>query len=76
MPVRITTKPWGPILIQGDVELVDQDGNPLTPPPAKTPGTIKLCSCGHSANRPFCDGTHKTVPRPGEASDNLMPSGT
>ena len=62
--VKVITKVWGPILIQGDVELVDQEGNPLTPPPAKTPGTIKLCSCGYSAIRPFCDGTHKTVNRP------------
>jgi CDGSH-type Zn-finger protein len=62
--VRITAKAWGPILIEGQVELVDQDGNPLTPPPAKTPGQIKLCSCGHSGTRPFCDGTHKQVTRP------------
>ena len=62
--VRIVTKTWGPILIQGEVELVDQDGNVITPPPAKIPGTIKLCSCGHSSIRPFCDGHHKQVSPP------------
>ncbi|GIW30645.1 MAG: hypothetical protein KatS3mg071_0819 [Meiothermus sp.] len=22
---------------------------------------VSLCRCGHSANKPFCDGTHKSV---------------
>lgn len=55
--VRIVTKAWGPILIQGEVELVDQDGNVIIPPPAKTPGTIKLCSCGHSSIPPSATAT-------------------
>ena len=58
MTVRITVKRHGPILVSGEVELVDQDGNPLTPPPAKAPGTFKLCTCTQSATLPFCDGTH------------------
>lgn len=23
------------------------------------PGTYWYCTCGHSANQPFCDGSHK-----------------
>lgn len=23
------------------------------------PGTYYYCTCGHSANQPFCDGSHK-----------------
>ena len=26
----------------------------------KTAGTVALCRCGGSKNKPFCDGTHKT----------------
>jgi CDGSH-type Zn-finger protein len=55
---RIIIKLNGPILVQGDVELLDQDGNVLVPPPAKTPGTFKLCKCGRSGTKPFCDATH------------------
>lgn len=22
---------------------------------------VSLCRCGHSANKPYCDGTHKSV---------------
>ena len=58
---RITVRSPGPIRVQGDVELVDQDGNPSTPPPGKTPGTFKLCRCGHSGIQPFCDGIHKRI---------------
>ncbi len=25
------------------------------------PGTYYWCSCGHSSNQPFCDGTHNKV---------------
>ncbi len=28
----------------------------------ETPGTQRWCSCGHSANQPYCDGSHKKVP--------------
>lgn len=43
----------GPYLISGDVTLVDADGNVF-----KTDGPVALCRCGHSANKPFCDGEH------------------
>jgi len=28
---------------------------------------IALCRCGHSANKPFCDGAHKKAEFKGEA---------
>jgi CDGSH-type Zn-finger protein len=29
--------------------------------PAKGGDTIFLCRCGSSANKPYCDGTHKKI---------------
>ena len=47
----------GPYLVKGPVELKDGEGKPI---PAAEP-TVALCRCGHSANKPLCDGSHKKV---------------
>ncbi|MGE3076665.1 MAG: CDGSH iron-sulfur domain-containing protein [Dehalococcoidia bacterium] len=44
----------GPYVITGEVTVTDSEGNPFT-----TQETIVLCRCGHSANKPFCDGQHR-----------------
>jgi CDGSH-type Zn-finger protein len=47
----------GPYLVEGDeVTLVDWNG--ATYQVARRP--IALCRCGGSANKPFCDGSHRT----------------
>ena len=58
-PVTITLKPAGPIVIEGPVTIVNNAGDVVEPPPTKIPGQIKLCGCGFSKTRPFCDGSHK-----------------
>jgi CDGSH-type Zn-finger protein len=58
-PVTITWKPTGPYVIEGAVIVRDNEGSIVEPPPAKVPGQVKLCGCGQSKNRPFCDGSHK-----------------
>jgi CDGSH-type Zn-finger protein len=47
----------GPYEVSGAVDLIDYEGARYTleEPP------IYLCRCGRSANKPFCDGTHKKV---------------
>ena len=47
--------PNGPLLVRGDIGLVDSHGNPV----ARHRRTLALCRCGASAVKPFCDGTHK-----------------
>jgi CDGSH-type Zn-finger protein len=58
-PVTITLKPAGPILIDGPVVIRNNAGDIVEPPVSKVPGQVKLCGCGFSKNRPFCDGSHK-----------------
>jgi 3-phenylpropionate/trans-cinnamate dioxygenase ferredoxin subunit len=57
--VTITVRTNGPYKVQGPINLVDQDGNPI---PIKEGTTIvSLCRCGASVTKPFCDGTHSRI---------------
>ena len=70
----IMTRANGPYLVKGPVRLIDADGKEYT----LSSETIALCRCGHSANKPFCDGTHSRIGLPGEREGSLTtarPSG-
>ena len=56
-PITIRCRPDGPYVIEGPVRVVDQHGNEF-PLPTNKP-LVALCRCGHSGNKPFCDGSHK-----------------
>jgi CDGSH-type Zn-finger protein len=56
--VVIRVRPNGPLLVEGPFKLVDHLGNPF--PLASDKPAYALCRCGHSAKKPFCDGSHKT----------------
>ena len=45
----------GPIRLEGDFTIEDQNGNTFG---LAGRTVISLCRCGHSANKPFCDGSH------------------
>jgi CDGSH-type Zn-finger protein len=53
--VRIRPLENGPVEVSGVVLMVDPAGQAA--PPSESP--IYLCRCGQSADKPFCDGTHK-----------------
>jgi CDGSH-type Zn-finger protein len=55
MPVTVTPRNNGPIRIEGEFEIRDEQGN-LFGLAGRT--VISLCRCGHSGNKPFCDGSH------------------
>ena len=52
---KITVRNSGPIRIEGEFTIYDQDGKPFD---LAGRTTISLCRCGQSSNKPFCDGTH------------------
>jgi uncharacterized Fe-S cluster protein YjdI len=43
----------GPYIIKGGCVIRDHEGNNF-----EKSGTVALCRCGLSANKPFCDGSH------------------
>jgi CDGSH-type Zn-finger protein len=53
---RIIVSNNGPLRVQGDFEVVDQNGAPFN---VAGRTVVSFCRCGQSANKPFCDGAHK-----------------
>ena len=58
MPVKITVRANGPLLVEGESEVFDAAGNKVD---TAGKATIALCRCGSSSNKPFCDGNHNKV---------------
>jgi CDGSH-type Zn-finger protein len=56
LPEAIAVTDDGPLWVTGGVEVALADGESL-----ETRNRVTLCRCGASANKPLCDGSHKTV---------------
>jgi CDGSH-type Zn-finger protein/uncharacterized Fe-S cluster protein YjdI len=55
-PLRVTPAKDGPLLIEGNLELVTGTGRTVN-----RMSKVALCRCGHSSKKPYCDGTHRTI---------------
>ena len=55
---RITVNNNGSLKVDGDFEIVDAQGNVYG---LQGRTVVSLCRCGRSANKPFCDGSHKKI---------------
>jgi CDGSH-type Zn-finger protein len=55
---KITPRIRGPLVVEGEVELVDLRGNPVD---VSGRQRLMLCRCGVSKSKPFCDGSHHRV---------------
>ena len=56
--VVVLVRQNGPFRVYGPARLVDHEGNEFEIPEGEW---FSLCRCGHSARKPFCDSTHKTI---------------
>jgi CDGSH-type Zn-finger protein len=70
MATKITVKNNGSIRIEGEFELFDINGMKfnLNGRPA-----ISLCRCGHSKDKPFCDGSHREAGFQSEITARELP---
>jgi len=55
-PLTVTPTKDGPLHVQGALEICSASGRTIT----RTMETW-LCRCGHSQNKPFCDGSHEAA---------------
>ncbi len=53
---KLTINNNGSVKIEGDFEIVDKNGD-IYDLAGRT--IVSICRCGRSANKPFCDGSHK-----------------
>jgi len=56
-PNRISPTTDGPFHVQGDIRVVADQGDTVF-----EGAETWLCRCGHSANKPFCDGSRMAGP--------------
>jgi CDGSH-type Zn-finger protein len=63
--VTVRCRQDGPLVLelppdgQGTVRVIDHEGGEFPLPGGKR--AVALCRCGHSATRPFCDGSHREI---------------
>jgi uncharacterized Fe-S cluster protein YjdI len=52
----VDPRPNGPLFVRGRLRIVGEDGEVI-----REDTRLALCRCGGSANKPFCDGTHRRI---------------
>lgn len=55
---KIVVTKNGPLRVEGDFEILDPQGKAFG---LGGRTGVSLCRCGHSSNKPFCDGTHNKI---------------
>jgi hypothetical protein len=55
-PTTVEPQPNGPLFLRGRIRIVDASGIVI-----REDTRVALCRCGHSRNKPFCDGSHRNA---------------
>lgn len=53
---KVEVASGGPLLVSGEIEITGTDGQVV-----RKKRTTAFCRCGATQNKPYCDGSHKTV---------------
>lgn len=64
-PRRVTIDPEGPLLVEGPVEVVADDGSVI----ASRRFTTAICTCRRSRTYPWCDTSHRRRVKPDADTD-------
>ncbi|MEW5974484.1 MAG: CDGSH iron-sulfur domain-containing protein [Acidobacteriota bacterium] len=67
---KITVNNNGSLKVDGEFTIYDMQGNPFD---LSGRTVISLCRCGHSENKPFCDGSHRKVGFQSEVQARTLP---
>lgn len=55
--IKVTALKNGPLRVEAvKLEVNNSDGSTV-----EKDGPVHFCRCGHSSNKPFCDGTHAKI---------------
>jgi CDGSH-type Zn-finger protein len=68
--MKVTVTNNGPLRLEGEFTIYDAAGNAFG---LAGRTVISLCRCGHSENKPFCDGSHKRVGFQSEVTARELP---
>src|SRR5438445_7468111 len=80
--MKVTVSRNGPYIVEGAIPLANQtiesdsEGGSrewLQGQPFEVAEEYKLCRCGQSSNKPFCDGTHSKVAFNGTETASTVP---
>ena len=67
---KITINNNGSIRVEGEFTICDASGGTFD---LSGRSAIGLCRCGHSENKPFCDGAHRKVNFQSEVQARTLP---